>query len=362
MSKRAINCMKKYFWIILAITLILLRWIGGMFPTSIEFVYSRGLFLGIRAIFDYTIGLLPIPMFYVFFILLIAFLVKYIKQAFQIKKPFKQRIGKFGFHALRFVSIIIVWFLVTWGYNYGRIPIENQLDLTLKPLSIQEIKEETQWTTRKAIELRKLVADIDTNALGQEFLPKDLENEMRASLKSVLAELGYPTFGRVRARELHPGVLLRLRTAGVYWFFVGEGNIDSGLHPLQKPFTTAHEMAHGYGFGDEGTCNFLAYLACLKSNQAYVRYAGMLTYWRYIAREYKIREPEKYQQFRDANLSKGIGNDLVAIYENGQKYPSILNSVRDATYDTYLKAQGLDDGLENYNRIVVLVNGWKRKE
>jgi hypothetical protein len=353
---------KKYFWSILAIVLILLRWIGGMFPASIEFVYSRGFFLGIRAVFDYTIGLLPIPMFYVFFILLVVFLVKYIKQGFQIKKPFKERITKFGFHILRFVSIIIVWFLVIWGYNYGRVSIESQLDLTLKPLSIEEIKEETQWATRKAIELRKLVGGIDTSALGQEFLPKDLENEMRASLKNVLAELGYPTFGRVRARQLYPGTLLRLRTSGVYWFFVGEGNIDNGLHPLQKPFTTAHEMAHGYGFGDEGTCNFLAYLTCLKSSHAYVRYAGMLTYWRYIAREYKIREPEEYQAFRDANLSKGIANDLEAIYENGRKYPSLFDGVRDATYDTYLKAQGLDDGLENYNRIVVLVNGWKRKE
>ena len=333
-----------------------------MFPASIEYIYSRGFFLGIRVVLDYTIGLIPIPMFYIFFILLVGFLGKYIKQAFQVKKTFRERIVNLGFHSLRFVSIIIVWFLVIWGYNYGRISIEDQLELTLKPLSIEEIKEETQWTTRKAIELRKLVADIDTNALGEEFLPKDLENEMRASLKSVLTELGYPTFGRVRARKLHPGVLLRLRAAGVYWFFVGEGNIDSGLHPLQKPFTTAHEMAHGYGFGDEGTCNFLAYLACLKSNHAYIRYAGMLTYWRYIAREYKIRKPEQYQQFRDANLSKGMINDLDAIYANGEKYPSIFDGIRDATYDTYLKAQGLDDGLENYNRVVILVNGWKRRE
>lgn len=333
-----------------------------MFPASIEYVYSRGIFLGIRAVLDYTIGFIPIPMFYIFFILLAGFLGKYIKKGLQQKKPFKERITKFGFHVVRFFSIIIIWFLLIWGYNYARIPIENQLDLSLKLLSIEDIQEETQWTTRKAIELRKLVEDTDTNALGEEFLPKDLEKEMRASLKSVLAELSYSTFGRVRARELHAGVLLRLRTAGIYWFFVGEGNVDSGLHPLQKPFTIAHEMAHGYGFGDEGTCNFLAYLACLKSNHAYVRYAGMLAYWRYIAREYKIRLPQNYEQFRGANLSKGMVNDLEAIYENAQKYPSLFDGVRDATYDTYLKAQGLEDGLENYNRVVILVNAWKRSE
>lgn len=353
--------LKKYFWILFAIILVVLRWLGSYFPNVIEIVYSRGLFLGIRAILDFTFGFVPIPMFYIFFIGLIIFLAVYIKRSIALKIPFQERAKRFGFHILRFLSIIIVWFLFIWGYNYGRVPIENQLNIKIKELSINKIKEETQWATRKTIAYRKLVAGADTTALNETFLPNNLEKEMRASLKSVLTELGYPTFGKVRARQLHPGVLLRLRTAGVYWFFVGEGNIDSGLHPLQKPFTMAHEMAHGYGFGDEGTCNFLAYLACLKSSHAYVKYAGMLGYWRYIALEYRLREPEAYQSFREANLSIGMGNDLKAIYENSLKYPNLFSNVRDVAYDAYLKSQGIAEGQRNYNRVVLLVDAWKRK-
>jgi hypothetical protein len=353
--------LKKYFWIILAILLIIIRWTGGLFPHLIEKFYSRGFFLGIRAVFDYSIGWIPIPMFYIFFLVMAVFLAQYIQKGWQTRRSFPLRVKTFGFHLLRFVSIVVVWFLGIWGFNYGRIPIEHQLNLELQPLSIEEIKEETQWATHKTLELRKLVTDTSTAALDETLLPKNLEEEMRASLKSVLTELGYPAFGRVRARELHPGVLMKWQTAGIYWFFVGEGNIDSGLHPLQKPFTTAHEMAHGYGFGDEGTCNFLAYLACLKSNQAYIRYAGMLSYWRYIATEYKIRLPLEYQKFRDANLSPAMENDLEAIYQKSLKYPSIFDSFRDATYDMYLKTQGMEDGIENYNRVVILVNGWKKQ-
>ncbi|MCB0582976.1 MAG: DUF3810 family protein, partial [Phaeodactylibacter sp.] len=70
---------------------------------------------------------------------------------------------------------------------------------------------------------------------------------------------------------------------GLYFPFTGEGHIDAGLHPLQKPYVMAHELAHGYGFGDEGTCNFLGYLACIGSDDPVIAYIGHLNYWRTLA-------------------------------------------------------------------------------
>ena len=42
------------------------------------------------------------------------------------------------------------------------------------------------------------------------------------------------------------------------------------------------------------------------------------------------------------------------------KYPDILPAVRDAAYNTYLKAQGIDDGIKNYDRVIMLVHAWKK--
>lgn len=362
MTKNKIKIwIKKYSWTFLAISFLLLRWLGGFFPDVVEKLYAQGLFLGIRAVFDYTAGLIPVPMFYVFFIALLFSLGKNLKAFFLVQRPLRERVQRLGNHLLKSISILIVWFLGIWGFNYARIPIEEKLELTIKPLPIQTIKAETQWVTRKTLEFRKLVVGEDTAALTDALLPQDLEAEMRKNLKSVLEELGYVAFGNVRARELYPGLLLRWKTAGVYWFFVGEGNIDGGLHPLQKPFTMAHEMAHGYGFGDEGTCNFLAYLACLRSSRACIKYAGMLSYWRYMAGEYRYRLPNEFETFKNEYLSAGMANDLQAIYDNQKKYPSWMDGIRDAAYDTYLKSQGISDGLENYSRVVLLVTAWKMK-
>ena len=73
------------------------------------------------------------------------------------------------------------------------------------------------------------------------------------------------------------GILLRFNSSGVYFPFTGEGHVDNGLHPVSKPFTIAHELGHGYGFGSEDVCNFLGFLACVRSDNPAIRYAGYLT-------------------------------------------------------------------------------------
>ena len=181
------------------------------------------------------------------------------------------------------------------------------------------------------------------------------------NVEKLLEKLGYPTAGEVRGRLLQPkGILLRFSTAGVYFPWTGESNIDAGLHPVQIPFTLAHEFAHGYGFTDEGTCNFLAYLACIQSDNKLFRYSGQLSYWRYLASAYRRHNREAYKVFFE-KLPKGVVADLYDIDANSDKYPDILPRFRDAAYDTYLKTQGISEGEKNYSRIIMLVKSWREK-
>jgi len=181
-------------------------------------------------------------------------------------------------------------------------------------------------------------------------------------VEKLLEKLNYPTAGTVRGRQLQPkGILLRFSTAGVYFPWTGESNIDAGLHPIQIPFTMAHEFAHGYGFTDEGTCNFLAYLACIQSENKMFQYSGHLSYWRYLASSYRRFDRENYTAYFKT-LPKGIIADLYAIDANSDKYPNILPELRDAAYDTYLKTQGIGEWMKSYSRIVMLVKAWREKD
>jgi hypothetical protein len=59
-------------------------------------------------------------------------------------------------------------------------------------------------------------------------------------------------------------------------------------------------------------------------------------------------------------VPEGVKNDLRAIYNEMDKYPDILPTVRDVVYNNYLKAQGISEGIQNYSRILMLEKGRKK--
>ena len=209
--------------------------------------------------------------------------------------------------------------------------------------------------------LRRSISN-DTLALTANDFPEDLEATVRPLIAAALTAEGYPAPGRPRARSLYPrGILLHFSTSGVYWPWAGEGNIDAGLHVLQKPSVIAHELGHAYGFGDEGTCSFWAWLAGNQTTDPLLAYAYRLDYWRRLAGKLRQAEPEAYWAWRKDRLAPGIRNDLQAIYDNQALYRDIAPVIRDVTYDAYLRAQGVHDGMLNYGTVIELVEGYRRR-
>lgn len=352
---------KKYRWISLAALLILIRIVLGFFPQVVEVLYSRGLFLGIRWLIDNTTARLPFPMLYILIAFLGVLLFKKSIQWFRLWQQKELSMAKIALPIGDFFSITISLFLLLWGFNYARQPVENQLNLETKTLTLDQIINETKWATAEINLARNLIPNTDTNAITSKFLPPNLEDTMRQLLVTVLKENNYPTIGNMRGRLVYPkGFLMRLGASGIYLPWIGEGHVDGALTAIQLPFTMAHELAHGYGFGDEGSCNFWAYVACLSSKNPLIQYSGKLAYWRYIAAEYKFFKMEEYEIFRAKNLSRGVFNDVEMMYKNRDKYPNLIPFQNEA-YDTYLKFQGVEEGIESYSRMVLLVKAWKSR-
>ncbi|MEQ8703659.1 MAG: DUF3810 domain-containing protein [Phaeodactylibacter sp.] len=346
-------------WLGLGIVAVILRLGLSGSPEWIEHYYSRGLFLGIRTFVDHTVAMLPFPVLYlvVFGVLFTAFAK--IRKWWQMPIPRLQKWAHTGMGLLGFSGGAVFFFLLLWGYNYGRVPVEQQLALQLRPLSAEALKAELLDEAEYIINLRARIPGVGTSAIDATFLPENLEGELRADLETVLDELDFPTVGEVRAKRIYPkGIFLRFSSSGMYFPWSGEGQVDAGLDPLSIVSVMAHELAHGYGFGDEGTCNFWAYVACAASEDPFIAYAGHLDHFRTLAAHYLRYDREAYFQLR-AELPAGIQADLDAINENLRKYPDIMPELRYAAYDTYLKAQGIEEGIKNYSRVVMMVKAWK---
>lgn len=360
MKLKSIFFHPRAIWVYLGASAVAFRALAS--PELIEEAYSRGVFQGIRLLFSLVAGWLPFALVYVLFGAVVFWAVKSLIRFFQNKEPWQNKLVGSLTSLLAFAGGVTFLFLFLWGFNYGRVPLENQINIEPKPLTVNELKKELDYVTAEVIRLREQLPGAGDSALSIDFLPKNTEREMRDLLVAELEEAGYPTSSKVRGRLLFPkGLLLRISTAGVYIPFTGEGHIDPGLHHLQLPFVMAHEMSHGYGFGDEGTCNFLAYLSCLRSENDYLKYIGQLYFFRYVASDYRSYRPEEYKVFYQ-NLPEGVKNDLRAIRREMEKYPDIFPKFRDATYNAYLKAQGISEGLKNYNRVTMLAAAWRKKK
>ncbi len=355
---------RKNFIILLGITIctFVLRSLANTNQLFVEKYYSRGLFQGIRWIIDHSIAWIPFPLIYLFFILVFGLLIYRYSINIHPLKNWKNKL----FLSLKMISmtamILYCAFHWLWGFNYARVPIEDHLSFTPKALSKIELESSLKSLTPILLEARSKIPGITDQAIDESFISKTFESDILSIVEKTLIKYDYPVPSKVNARLLKPkGLLKGFGAIGIYFPFVGESNMDTALHPLQWPEVLAHEFSHAYGFGDEGTCSFIAYLCLKDSKDPFLHYAGMLDYWRGLATNYLQYEPEIYKEYR-ASLPEGLVNDLNAINEQSAKYRVFFPKFKRAAYDAYLKSQGIDEGIENYNRVLMLVEAFNKVE
>ena len=353
---------RTYKWIFLFGITILLFFGNLVSHVQVFEYYFSGFFQGIRWIWDHTLGYSPVPWIYVLAGGLVYYifreLINLYRYSFEMKYSFfwKRAASKM----VSGVCLIIFLFFILWGFNYKRAGLFDELGVKVSTPDSLALIQEAELTINILNGLRvQLLPDSTALDTVPDFAA--LENEIRKQQIHLLNMYKVPSNGRVRVRKIHPeGSLLVWSAAGIYIPFVMEGHIDGGLHPLQWPFVAAHEMAHGYGYTDEGDCNFIGFITCMMSEDLFIRYSAWLGYFRYLY--YDIRALDKKLALDYFHtLHKGVRADLAAISAQSNKFPDWLPWWRDLVYHNYLKVQGVKEGLKSYNLIVRQVMSWKKE-
>ena len=329
-------------WILAAVLVLLLQ---RFLPAFLwDNWYYKGIFTLIRQGYDYLLGWSPIPMVY---IVLSIILVRTARWFGNAEKGWTYQTSSF----LGGIAAMVVLFYVLWGFNYRQVSLQDRLGFDLEKVSKEEVDTEFMRATAVLNDEAETLSDHLTRDDAITGL-KITDGDLRADVENALQVLHLPNKGRVRVRQLWPnGFLLRWNTAGIYIPQTGEGQIDKGLLSVQKPFTLAHEMAHGYGVTDEGACNFIAWLACSQSRDQWVRFGGAFTYWRYAAAEMPYDSVVQVMH----TLPPVVARAMALVKQNDAKYPDLLPKVRDAIYSSYLKRHGVKGGLRSYNYVVLMV-------
>ena len=140
---------------------------------------------------------------------------------------------------------------------------------------------------------------------------------------------------------------------GVYTFFTGEANINVAFPDYTIPFTAAHELSHQRGIARENEANFMAFLVCVNSDDAYIRYCAYLNMYEYVMVALSSADTSIYLNARYFIPSQ-VNNELVAYSEFYEKYRnSVASEVSESVNDTFLKLHGTE-GVQSYGMVVDL--------
>ena len=346
--------LRKWKWIISAVICFLLL---NLLPAAfIEKYYSNGFFLWIRSLLDNTFGKLPFPSYYIFLAFIFVLTLKWFLHFFREKpQPVLQRF----FKVASFAGFMILLFFILWGFNYGRIPLEEKLHLDIQPLTEEQLVAESKITIQQLSNIRGLIKK-DTNSIPEIVFINNIEQNSRDALNTSLKDFKYPFSSKIRGRFVFEDIFLVFSIGGQYLPFIGEGNVDDGVFYSKKPFYLIHEMAHGNGFTQEADCNFLSYVSCVKSGNLSLEYSGELNYLLYLFSELKIRNKILFYSIKES-IPRVIQKDLTELKQHSEKHTFKTGFFGDFINNTYLKLLGVQDGIRNYDKMVLLVYAWKQK-
>jgi hypothetical protein len=171
----------------------------------------------------------------------------------------------------------MVFNLFVWNFapGYNALPLDQKLGLKRTPVSTEELSATADILLE---ELKVLEDEILFTESGPSRMPYTYR-EMNQKLMDAYEEAAkkYDFINHFYS-SVKPVMLSEPMTythiSGVYTFFTGEANINVNFPDYTIPFTAAHELAHQRGIAREDEANFVAFLVCIESEDAYIRYSA----------------------------------------------------------------------------------------
>jgi len=147
---------------------------------------------------------------------------------------------------------------------------------------------------------------------------------------------------------------------GVYSFFTGEANLNVAYPDYSNVFTAAHEMAHARGIAREDEANFVASLACISSDDTYIRYCGYVNLLQYVmnalARADRTLWKEVYADLCATTVSEFLAyNAHIDAHDN-----TFVRDTAEKINNTYLESMGTQ-GTVSYGLVVDLAVAYHQK-
>lgn len=253
-------------------------------------------------------------------------------------------------------------FTLGFAPAYRGSSLDKKLGIERTEVSVEELYTTAQILAKKVAEESENVSyGID----GFSIMPYGYEEMNRKLIEAYSKTCDDYSFVQRLDSRLKPVMLSEAMSythiTGVYTFFTGEANINVAFPDYTLPYTAAHELSHQRGIAREDEANFMAFLVCIRSEDAYIRYSAYLNLYEYVAGQLAGVDASRYTATY-LLLPMNVRSEMAAYAEFYQKYrDSAASDVSETVNDTFLKLHGTE-GTRSYGMVVDLAVAYYRDQ
>jgi hypothetical protein len=241
-----------------------------------------------------------------------------------------------------------LWFLGVWGLNYARVPFEQRIAYEPSRVTADGVRNLAE---------RALTGVNQGHAIAH-ATGFPTRYEIPPSLVQAMQEVG-TRLGRTHAvtpsrpkRTLLGPFFRAAGVDGMHAPFLLETLLNPDLTPPEQSAVLAHEWAHLAGHAPEADASFVGLLAALRADPA-SRYSA----WFALFHEALALLPAAEQRAMLGRLEAGPRADREAMLARHRQRVDVVSRASWETYDRYLRAQGVEEGVRSYSRVVQLLLG-----
>lgn len=243
---------------------------------------------------------------------------------------------------------------VMWTPCYYAPVFAEQSGVDDGPLELEELETVTRWFAALASEYADEVPRDENGACTTD---RDSVLDRAAGVFEGAAEL-YPFLDgeALRPKPIRfSRIMSYLDFTGFFFPMTGEANLNMDSPVFLLPSTSQHEIAHQRGVAMEQECNFVAVLSCLESEYADFRYAGAALAYIYLGNALAGADYEAYTEIY-YSLSDTVRADFKAQSAYWDEFrDSAAQKASNTVYDSFLKSNGQELGMQSYGACVNLL-------
>ncbi len=169
-----------------------------------------------------------------------------------------------------------------------------------------------------------LISDINNTSESAPLSLSETSRKIRESYRKISHGLGE------KYKELPPVKPLMASKAtnyfgilALYAFPTSEICINTDVPRYLLPHTVAHEYSHLFGVSLEGEANFLAYVACIETDEPYIVYSASLSVLEYLLLDVAELDEKTYTELYNS-LSERAKADIEKYRQYSRKYSNTL--------------------------------------